>query len=190
MGICESKKNTSNSKNTTINNSNIINLSRNSSNNNNYHKITPILSTNSLKNKNISPTSSTILSTNQNTNSFQKHSFNVSMDEAKQFLLNKCNISPFILDDQGNAVTGWRINKKSGPPGYLKDYIPPIGWTGIGLKVVNIYDKMDNAWIGINNSVGEWYIGYHGVHTIEAIQNIYNEGFRRGNIKILLISIH
>ena len=105
---------------------------------------------------------------------------NLTISEAKDFLINKCNITPFILDSQGDADTGWRNNQKSGPPGYLKDYIPPIGWTGIGLKVINIYDNGDNEWMGTNNSPGEWYIGYHGIRTIDSIQKIYNEGFRRG----------
>ena len=81
----------------------------------------------------------------------------ISFDEAKNFLYNKCNISPSILDDNGTTKIGWSKGAKRGPPGFLKDYIPPIGWTGIGLKVVNIYE--DNVWIGTNNSPGEWYIG-------------------------------
>ena len=66
-------------------------------------------------------------------------------------------------------------------PGYLKDYYPPIGWTAIGLKVANLYDNGDITWLNNNNSNGEWYIGYHGVKTIEAIQGICYEGFRRGD---------
>ena len=104
----------------------------------------------------------------------------ISFAEAKDFLFNKCNIKASILDDSGTTKTGWGINEKRGPPGYLKDYIPPIGWTGIGLKAKNIYDSGDNSWIGSNNSPGEWYVGYHGVKGVVAIQNIYSEGFRRG----------
>ena len=44
------------------------------------------------------------------------NNFNLSIDEAKQFLLNICNISPSILDAQGNAQTRWRIGIKSGLP--------------------------------------------------------------------------
>ena len=121
----------------------------------------------------ISPTSPAISSKNPNTISLQRPLFNVSIDEAKQFLIIGCNISPSILDKQGDAQTGWRIGTKSGPPGYLKDFIPPIGWTAIGLKAFN----RDRT----NNSVVEWYIGYHGIQTINSIGKIYNEGFRRGN---------
>ena len=105
----------------------------------------------------------------------------ISFQEAKNFLYYKCGISSSILDDQGTTKTGWRKGAKSGPPGYLKDYIPPISWTAIGLKVKNLYDYGNNEWIGTNNTPGEWYIGYHGVKTIEAIQNIYSQGFRRGD---------
>ena len=57
----------------------------------------------------------------------QSYNVSVSVEEAKQFLIKGCNISPSILDDKGTTNTGWRIGAKSGPPGYLKDFIPPIG---------------------------------------------------------------
>ena len=43
------------------------------------------------------------------------------------------------------------------------DYHPPLGWIGIGLKVLDKYDNGDNSWIGMNNSPGEWCVAYHGV---------------------------
>ena len=105
----------------------------------------------------------------------------VSSNEAKNFLYYKCFISPSIIDDMGTTNIGWRRGAKSGPYFYLKDYIPPEGWTAIGLKVVNLYDDGNNEWLGTKNTRGEWYIGYHGVKTIESIQNIYKQGFRRGD---------
>ena len=138
--------------------------------------------TNNFNNSiNINSTSLAFSSINPNTSPIHMPLLNLSIDEAKQFLINACNISPSILDDQGNAITGWRIGHKCGPPGYLKDFIPPIGWTAIGLKVYNMYDNEDNTWVGTNNSIGEWYIGYHGIQTLNSIQKIYDEGFRRGN---------
>ena len=119
---------------------------------------------------------------------FNKNDSNIKMKiekenffEAKKFLIDECKISSDILDDQGDADCGWRINGKSGPNGYLKDYIPPIGWTGIGLKVINLYDNMNNDWIKTDNNKGEWYIGYHGVKDLEGIKGICKEGFRRGD---------
>ena len=111
----------------------------------------------------------------------ENNSPNLSIDEAEDFLINGCNINPSILDKQGNAIVNWRKGQKSGPAGYSKDYIPPIGWTGIGLKVIDLYDNMDNEWIGTNNNPGEWYIAYHGVKNIKAIQGICCVGFRRGD---------
>jgi len=106
---------------------------------------------------------------------------NLSIKEAFLFLVHGCRISPDILDNHGTTQTGWKVGRKNGPPGYLKDYYPPIGWTAIGLKVANLYDNGDNEWLNNNNSKGEWYIGYHGVKTIEAIQGICYDGFRRGD---------
>ena len=109
------------------------------------------------------------------------NNLDLSFEEATNFLVEGCQISPNILDSRGNRQSGWRIGGKNGPPGYLKDYYPPIGWTGIGLKVAFLYDNGDNVWLGNDNCDGEWYIGYHGVKTIEAIQGICYDGFRRGD---------
>ena len=72
------------------------------------------------------------------------------------------------------------IGQKRGPPGYLKDYIPPLGWIGIGLKVKNLYDNGNNTWLGMNNVKGEWYIGYHGTKGMNGVSGIVQYGFRRG----------
>ena len=82
----------------------------------------------------------------------------ISINKAKLFLLDGCNIPDDFLDDKVNAQNEWHINKKSGPQGYIKDYISPLRWTGIGLKVANIYDNRDNTWIWTNNSPGEWIL--------------------------------
>lgn len=124
--------------------------------------------------KNESDKDSNSIQNSQNSNSV------ISFDEAILFLVEGCLISHNILDEQWNCDSGWRIGEKNGPPGYLKNYYPPIGWVGIGLKVASLYDNGDNTWLGNDNCQGEWYIGYHGVKTIEAIQGICYEGFRRG----------
>ena len=87
------------------------------------------------------------------------------------------------LDPRGNRVDGWGIGEKRGgkdydpPLGWKgiglrvmdkydrggKDYDPPLGWKGIGLRVMDKYDNGDNTWIGMNNSPGEWCVAYHGV---------------------------
>ena len=78
------------------------------------------------------------------------------------------------------CLGGWRVDDKNCPPGYLKDYIPPIGWTGVGLKVKNIYDEGDNIWLGRKKTKGEWYICYHGTKTKHSIEQIIKNNFEPG----------
>ena len=70
-----------------------------------------------------------------------------------------CKLSKALLDAKGNRNDGWAIGENRGG----KPYDPPIGWNGIGLKVLDKYDNGDNSWIGMNNSPGEWCVAYHGV---------------------------
>ena len=72
-------------------------------------------------------------------------------------ILGACELSKNQLDSRGNRESGWDINKKRGN----KDYYPPLGWKGIGLKVMDKYE--DNEWIGMINSQEEWCVAYHGV---------------------------
>ena len=53
---------------------------------------------------------------------------------------------------------GWAgIGEKRGG----EEYIPPIGWIGYGLKVIDYY--IDNTWLGKSNCQGEWCVAYIGV---------------------------
>ena len=72
-------------------------------------------------------------------------------------IMGACKLSKSQLDPLGNRVDGWGVGEKRGN----KPYIPPLGWTGIGLKVLNKYK--DNEWIGMSNTSGEWCVAYHGV---------------------------
>ena len=74
-------------------------------------------------------------------------------------ILSGCKLSKGQLDARGNRVDGWGINEKRGG----KPYDPPIGWKGIGLRVIDKYDNGNNTWIGMDNSKGEWCVAYHGV---------------------------
>ena len=65
------------------------------------------------------------------------------IDEYYKFLTEHCQINPSLLDERGNCQSGWRTGSKTGPKGYLKDYYPPIGWKGIGLKVVSMCMTME-----------------------------------------------
>ena len=78
-------------------------------------------------------------------------------------LLNFCNISPSMFDHNYDQLNdGWGRNQKRGPPGYLMDYDPPIGYKGYALKVAGQYDNGNDTWLGMDNVEGEWYIAYHG----------------------------
>ena len=43
-----------------------------------------------------------------------------------------------------------------------------------------MYDNGDNSWIGDKNQKGEWYIAYHAIKSLEALNGILNVGFRKG----------
>ena len=97
------------------------------------------------------------------------------------FLINKCKIPKEMFDEKWNCIdNNWKVGKKIGPPEYLKDYYPPLGWIGIGLKVLNLYDNGDNTWLSSVNQKGEWLIAYHPIKNIDSIIGILNNGFRRG----------
>ena len=72
------------------------------------------------------------------------------------------------LDPRGNRNDGWGIGEQRGG----KDYDPPIGFNGIGLKVWDKYDGGDNTWIGMSNSPGEWCVAYHGVANGQDSENV------------------
>ena len=72
-------------------------------------------------------------------------------------IMGGCKLSKNQLDPRGNRVEGWGIGEMRGG----KPYDPPLGWNGIGLKVMDKYG--DNTWIGMNNSEGEWCVAYHGI---------------------------
>ena len=70
-----------------------------------------------------------------------------------------CKLTKKMLDARGNRCEGWGVGENRGN----MPYDPPIGWIGIGLKVMDVYDNGDNTWIGMNNIKGEWCVAYHGV---------------------------
>jgi hypothetical protein len=74
------------------------------------------------------------------------------------FLVEGCKIPNSIFDEARDCKGNWSLRNKTGPPRYLRDYIPPLNWIGIGLKVYGLYDYGDNAWLGNSNEYGEWYI--------------------------------
>ena len=59
------------------------------------------------------------------------------------------------------------------------DYDPPLGYKGYGLQVSKKYDNGDDTWLGYENTIGEWYIAYHGTSGLYA-KSILDIGFKRG----------
>ena len=72
-------------------------------------------------------------------------------------IMGGCKLSKNQLDPRGNRSEGWAEGEDRGG----KPYNPPLGWIGIGLKVLDKYE--DNDWLGSSNAVGEWCVAYHGV---------------------------
>ena len=99
----------------------------------------------------------------------------------KGIILDGCILYPNMLDSRGNNRDGGWASKGERRGG--EEYIPPIGWTGYGLKVFDAYG--DNTWLGMNNNSGEWCVAYHGVARGQAPEEvskitglIYKSGFK------------
>ena len=98
-----------------------------------------------------------------------------------QCLLTFCPISPDMFDHNFDRLNDdWGRNEKRGPPGYLMDYDPPLGFKGYGLKVSKQYDNGDDTWLGYENKIGEWYIAYHGTSG-HWVKSILGEGLKAGS---------
>ena len=97
-------------------------------------------------------------------------------------IMGGCKLSKNQLDPAGNRSEGWAEGEMRGN----KPYNPPLGWTGIGLKVSNKYES--DEWLGCNNSINEWCVAYHGVGRYQDSENvkhitgiIYKGGFKKGS---------
>ena len=74
-------------------------------------------------------------------------------------ILDGVKLSKGMLDERGNRESGWGEGEKRG--GF--DYIPPIGWKGFGLKVIDKYDNGNNDWLAYDGNKNEWAVAYHGI---------------------------
>ena len=97
-------------------------------------------------------------------------------------IMSGCKLNKNQLDSRGNKIEGWSIGEMRGN----KLYYPPLGWIGIGLKVMNKYE--DDIWIGRENIEGEWCVAYHGVgrdresdEVKKITGNIYKTRFKPGS---------
>lgn len=105
-------------------------------------------------------------------------------DIGYKLLIEGCLISTKMFDERyNNNDNGWaKIGEKRGG----RDYDPPKGWVGYGLKVIDKYD-INNIWLGMSNIEGEWWVAYHGAargrksNDVKNItKNIVENGFKRG----------
>lgn len=112
--------------------------------------------------------------------------YNEIKDISYKLLLEGCLISRELFDTRwNNRDGGWA---KKGEMRGGRNYDPPIGWLGYGLKVSNKYDEGDNTWLGMENKKGEWWVAYHGTARWEndnkkkltIPKNIIEEGFKVG----------
>ena len=87
------------------------------------------------------------------------HNFNTIQKVEKTILLNGCKLNRIMLDDLGDNFNKYGQNETRGG----KDYIPPLGWMGYGLRVLNRYDDGNNDWIDYDNNPNEWAVAYHGM---------------------------
>ena len=70
----------------------------------------------------------------------------------------KCKISKEKLDYKYNFITpNLSLNNRRGK----EIYLPPYGWFGIGLNVINKYDKGNNDWLNVQDKSGKWAICYY-----------------------------
>ena len=99
----------------------------------------------------------------------------------QDLVMGGCKFRKDQLDPRGNRNDGWGVGENRGG----KPYDPPIGWNGIGLKVLDNYG--DNTWLGMNNSPGEWCVAYHGVardqsskDVQDVTRKIYVGSFKKG----------
>ena len=104
-----------------------------------------------------------------------------------KLIMEGCKLSPDMLDPKGNRESGWGKNELRG--GFK--YIPPKGWKGFGLKVLDKYDNGNNDWLAHNGNINEWAIAYHGIgagencnSVEEATHDIFIGEFKAGKGQI------
>ena len=108
---------------------------------------------------------------NYNLNKLEVQLNNLDIRITKKRLLNNIVLSPISFEKNFcKGKDNWPTNNliRGG-----KNYYPPYGWIGIGLKVKDKYDK-DNIWLGKENKKGEWAVGYHGVGKGNVFKKILN----------------
>ena len=83
-------------------------------------------------------------------------------------IMGACKLTKKQLDANGNRTKDWEEGGQRGN----RPYDPPLGWIGIGLKVLGKYEN--DIWIGMKNIIGEWCVAYHGVGRFQNSDKVKN----------------
>ena len=78
-------------------------------------------------------------------------------------LLEGCRLSQNIFNSKYNKFYNQILNnqRRGG-----EEYIQPLNWTVYGMNVSGKYDFGNNAWLGNNNSPGEFAVAYYGINNL------------------------
>ena len=98
--------------------------------------------------------------------------------ELEKGLCLECRLNNRCFYSEANKIN-WNVGGKRG--GF--DYIPPLGWIGIGLNVSKKYDNGNDDWLAHDGNKNEWAVAYHSVDG-KVLSMIIFSGFRAGGRQI------
>ena len=79
----------------------------------------------------------------------------------KSVLMEGCKLTKNIFSQKGNnGGDGWEKEDLSRGG---KEYIPPYGWTGFGLNILDKYDNGNNNWMSYNHAPNEYCVAYYPI---------------------------
>ena len=123
----------------------------------------------------------TLVILNKNITNIKRYETFYDIKIKTKTLLGYMKLSPDFFENKFNK------DRKSWKRKYLKrggeKYIPPYGWKGFALKVLNEFDNGDNTWLGKDGKEGEWAVAYHGIgkgNEFRKLLNIVLNNFKNG----------
>ena len=125
-----------------------------------------------------------IYNNNNNIEGLENFLKSENLDIQTSLLLNNIILSPCIFEPNFCKTEKSWSSKKSKRGG--KEYIPPLGWFGISLKVSEKYEK-NMTWLGRKNIDGEWAVAYHAIgngNIFNRILNILDGNLKNEEIKL------
>ena len=107
-----------------------------------------------------------------------------NLNVSTSLLLNNIILSPCIFEQNFCKADNSWSKKKSRRGG--REYIPPLGWFGISMKVTQKYEK-NMTWLGKQNISGEWVVAYHAIgngNIFSRILDILDGNLKNEEIKL------